>query len=86
MICPSCGQDTPAEPIVANLTVCQSCARSLVVASAPTDYGADVSARLAIAEDLRGLSAAQVKELRLARPAAWRNDVRARHAQIVGKG
>ena len=77
MMCPSCEAHVyPERVIVLNLTVCQGCARSLVL-----DDGV---ARFATAEDIRALTPAQITELRQARPAAWRKDVRARHSAIVG--
>lgn len=77
MTCPACGQATSDQPIEAHLTVCESCARSLVLLE-------DGTARLAHGDDLQTLTPGQVTALRQARPMAWRNDVRARHAQIVG--
>lgn len=77
LFCPACGANAPPEPLIGTLTVCQTCVRSLVI-----EHG---TCRVATADDLRGLTAAQVKELRLARPDTWRKDVRARHAQILAK-
>ena len=74
--CPACEQPTSDQPIEATLTVCECCARSLVLL--------EEGARVATKEDMAGLSPSQVQELRLARPNAWRQDVRARHARIVG--
>lgn len=76
MICPNCASPVCDFPILDTYGVCPLCARSLVKVNGEV--------RLATAGDIRELSPKQVKELRLARPAAWRNDVRARHAQIVG--
>ena len=76
MTCPHCGADVPAEPIVDRLTVCQTCARCLVIEEGRCRYAGS--------EDIRTVSAAALQELRLRRPNAWRNDVRARHARIVG--
>ena len=76
MTCPCCADPVSDFPVNDTIGVCPSCARSLV------KEGRRV--RVATAEDLRGLTAGQITELRQARPAAWRNDVRARHARIVG--
>lgn len=73
--CPACGQQTSDQPIEGTLTVCESCARSLVLE--------EDGARLATGADLAALSPSQVQELRVRRPNAWRQDVRARHARIV---
>ena len=72
MTCPACGQQTSDQPTVAALTVCEVCARSLVLL--------EDGARLATAEDVRALSPGDVQALRLARPASWRADVNARRA------
>ena len=78
MTCPQC--QTALEPQDFNtpggVMVCPTCARSLV-----RDKG---QPRVARASDLVALTPGQIVELRQARPAAWRNDVRARHAGIVG--
>ena len=70
-LCPGCAATVTDEI----LQVCQSCARSVVREGKVL--------RFARAADLAGLTPGQIVELRQARPAAWRNDVRARHAQIV---
>lgn len=78
MTCPACHHPLSKDEFRAHdrVTVCPQCARSIV-----KDGG---SLRLATAEDLRGLAPGQITELRQARPAAWRSDVRAKHARIVG--
>ena len=80
MTCPSCRTVIAKADLRINDTigVCPTCARSLV-----KDHG---QIRLARAEDVRGLTAGQISDLRQARPAAWRNDVRARHAGIAMRG
>ena len=77
MPCPSCRATlTNADWLVKDsVGVCSSCARSLV-----KDNGA---VRLATAEDIQALNGDQLTQLRQARPAAWRNSVRARHKAIV---
>lgn len=76
MICPCCITTVSEFPINGTLGVCPTCARSLV------KEGRKV--RLATKADILALTGDQVSQLRHARPAAWRNSVRARHARIVG--
>ena len=80
MKCPACDAPVSKVDLRINETigVCPTCARSLA-----KDQG---QIRLARAEDVRGLTAGQISDLRQARPTAWRNDVRARHAGIVMRG
>ena len=73
MTCPCCDESIPD---ASGVFVCPMCARSLV------KQGRTV--RTATAEDLRALSPGEISALRQARPASWRNDVRAKHARIVG--
>lgn len=78
MTCPACvGDVTPADlRIDGTIGVCPTCARSVVL---------DADAlRTATSADLAGLTPAQITQLRQARPKAWRDDVRARHARIMG--
>lgn len=75
MTCPSCQASVSMAPVAGSVSVCPECARSVVIDGD--------TARLAVAADLADLTAGEITQLRQARPAAWRNDVRARHAQIV---
>ena len=77
MTCPACDRDGVDAPTVEGIKVCQGCARTFLLLE-------DGSTRLATADDMRGLAASSISALRQARPTAWRNDVRARHARIVG--
>ena len=80
LLCPSCAATVTTGDLCVHesIGVCPSCARSIVKVK--------TKVRLATGEDLRGLTAGQIVELRHARPTAWRNDVRARHAAIVARG
>ena len=77
MTCPNCQAALTPQDFTGpgGVMVCPTCARSLV-----REPG---QARVARAADLLVLTPGQIADLRQARPAAWRNDVRARHAQIV---
>ena len=59
MTCPVCAVDVPPEPLVANLTICQGCGRSLVLE--PDGL------RLATGGDTRSVSAAEIKRLKVRR-------------------
>lgn len=76
MTCPCCEAVVSVTPVAADVGVCPECARSVVIEGE--------TMRVATAEDIRALTPSQVTALRQARPTAWRNDVRARHAAIVG--
>ena len=71
MICPQCQRTLTKDDfrISGTIGVCPVCARSLVKDKR--------TVRLATGEDIRALTADQVTDLRQARPAAWRNSVRA---------
>ena len=73
LTCPCCEESIPD---ASGVFVCPMCARSL--------YANGRQVRTATAEDLKALSPGEITALRQARPAIWRNDVRAKHARIVG--
>lgn len=77
MTCPACNADLEPTPIVHELLVCQSCGRSLVMEGD--------TARFATSADLEPLDDAQIKQLRKARPKAWRDAVLATKARIKGR-
>mgnify|MGYP001587776623 FL=1 len=79
MTCPQCQTALQSQDFntPGGVMVCPTCARSLV-----QDKG---QPRVARAADLLALTPGQIAELRQARPAAWRADVRARHARIVAR-
>ena len=78
MTCPACDAPVAAADLCIEdrIGVCPACARSIVLDGR--------AVRLATAEDIHGLTPGQITQLRHARPTAWRNDVRARHARLMG--
>ena len=82
MQCPGCSTELTATdfPVDGKIGICSKCARSLAL-----DVEASPVLRFATSADLEHLSDAQVQQLRKARPSNWRQAVRARHAQIVGR-
>ncbi len=87
MTCPGCSTDLISDdfPVDGNVGICPKCARSVVKDVEATEFGGLPFLRFATSADLEHLSDADVQALRRARPKAWRDDVRARHAQIVGR-
>lgn len=86
MTCPNCSTKLTADdfPVDGRIGVCHHCARSIAKYRVDSDASSD-ALRLATSADLEHLSDAQIQQLRKARPSNWRQAVRARHAQIVGK-
>jgi hypothetical protein len=77
MTCPSCSDDVTLAPIAGHLTVCPSCARSLVLDGE--------TVRVALAADVHGVSPEDLARLRAARPSSWRQAVQARKAELSGR-
>jgi len=73
MTCPHCSAAIDSPTLLGALTVCQSCARTLVLDGE--------SVRLATADDTAGADIAALKKLR---PKAWREATLARKRAIVG--
>lgn len=77
MTCPSCSAPLDDIQTISHVGVCPSCARSVVI-----DQG---SVRVATQADIRTLAESELMQLRKRRPAAWRDETKARLTAIRGR-
>lgn len=86
MTCPNCGATVTADHLLVDgrIGICPQCARSLALDSIIMPDIVEQTLRVATSADFEHLSEAQIRMLRAARPAAWRQGVLATKARLRG--